>query len=476
MTEKQPGEIYDLIVIGAGPAGEKGAAQAAYFGKRVAIVESGDVGGTSTNTGTLPSKTLRETALHIANLRQRDRFGLGPTLDRELTPEDLFFRERLVVSNYQALVMENIVRHQIDLVRGRALLTGPNSVAVTRPDGTRLELQGRFILIATGSHPVRPEHIPFDGEYVHDSDSILRLKRLPKTLAVVGAGVIGSEYTTLFAALGIPVTLIDGGDVLLPSLDREVAEALLAEIEAAGVSVRFRESIEKVETNTSEGSVRLRFASGEELEAEAMLYCGGRQGNTEGLGLEALGVETDRRGRVAVNESYQTAAPNIYAAGDVIGYPSLASTSMEQGRVAVCHAFGFEYKQRVSSLLPYALYTIPEVSMVGATGEELKAAGRPYLAGRASYRDNPRGQIAGDTTGFIKLLFDPEDQKLLGVHIIGERASEIIHIGEACIYFGGTIDFFIQNVFNFPTFSDLYTYAAYDGLGNLQRWREGNSG
>jgi NAD(P) transhydrogenase len=292
---------------------------------------------------------------------------------------------------------------------------------------------------------------------------------------VIGAGVIGSEYATLFAALGIPVTLVDGGERLLPFLDREIADILLQEMRALGVRVVFGNRVEEMRVCRDEQCVDVSLSGGEGLRAQAVLFCGGRSGNTEGLGLENVGVKIGRRGMVEVNECFQTSVPNIYAAGDVIGFPALASTSMEQGRVAVCHAFCFEYKKQVSSLIPYGIYTIPEISMVGESEDSLTEKGQPYLVGRASYRNNPRGQIMGDTAGIVKLLFNPEDQRLLGVHIIGERASELIHIGQACMYFGGTIDFFIQNVFNFPALSDIYKYAAYDGLGNLHRYNEERS-
>ncbi|HXH21348.1 MAG TPA: Si-specific NAD(P)(+) transhydrogenase [Dehalococcoidia bacterium] len=456
---------YDLIVIGSGPAGEKGAAQAAYFGKRVAVIERGDVGGSATNTGTLPSKVLRETAVHFAELRQRDPYGIHRPLDQQLTPDELFFRQRAVVEAYRGLVAANIKRHGIDYFEGGARLTGPNEVEVRlREGGTRL-LGGDFILIATGSRPMRPPEVPFDGEAVFDSDTVLGLKRLPASMIVVGGGVVGCEYASLLQALGIRVTLLDRDPSLLPFIDDEVALLLQSRMQEAGLDLRLNASARAYQRTPN--GVRAELADGEAVEAEALLFTGGRVGNTEGLGLQALGIEVDAKGRVKVDQRFRTAVPSVMAAGDVIGFPALANTSMEQGRVAVCQAFGFEYKTEVSSLLPYAVYTIPEVSKLGLSEEEAAAAGREAVVGRGYYRENARGQIAGDTGGMVKLVFERETRELLGVHIIGQGASELVHVGQACMYYKGTIDYFIDSVFNFPTLTDVYKYAAYDGLGRL---------
>ena len=473
LADKQNTEAYDLLVIGAGPAGEKGAAQAAYFGKRVAIIEKGNLGGAVVNTGTLPSKTLRETALYLSGLKQRGLYGVDYCLNKEITVDNLFHRKKCVVDSHLDLVRDNIDRHKIELFQGVACLEDPWTVRVNNGDGSSLRLKGKYILIATGSRPHQPAHVPFDGAYVYDSDSILNLERIPSSVLVIGAGVIGSEYTTVFAALGLPVTLVDGGERLLPFVDKEIADILLDQMRSLGVRVMFGRRVEGVQVRQDEDCVSVFLDGGEEVRVGAVLFCGGRGGNTGELELDKVGVKMGPRGRVEVNENFQTSVPNIYAAGDVIGFPALASTSMEQGRVAVCHAFSIEYKKCVSSLVPYGVYTIPEISMVGESEDSLAQNGQKYLVGRSSYKTNPRGQIMGDISGLVKLLFRPEDQKLLGVHIIGERASELIHIGQACMYFNGTLDFFIQNVFNFPTLSDVYKYAAYDGLGNLQRYREG---
>jgi NAD(P) transhydrogenase len=470
VTEQQ----FDLIVIGAGPAGEKGAAQAAYFGKRVALIEEAQLGGAVVNTGTLPSKTLRETALYLSGMRARNLYGVEYTFGRTITTSDLFFREKLIQHNQLALIHQNIERHGITLVHGRASFDADNAVRVRAADGTESLLRGEHVLIATGSRPARPASVPFDGVRVHDSDTILGIDRIPRSLIVVGGGVVGCEYATLFGALGVDVTLVDADDHLLPFLDSEISGILTGQMRACDVTLRCRARIGALVAD--DDGVRATLNDDEVLRADMLLYAIGRQGNTDGLGLERIGIAPDARGRLRVDEHYRTEAPGVLAAGDVIGFPALASTSMEQARVAVCQAFGFTYKRQVSSLIPYGLYTIPEVSMVGESEDGLRAAGRGYLAGRAHYAANPRAQIIGDSSGMLKLLFEPESRKLLGVHIIGERASELIHIGQMCMQFGGTIDVFIDNVFNFPTIADAYKYAAYDGLQMLQRERSAAAG
>ncbi|HZP56313.1 MAG TPA: Si-specific NAD(P)(+) transhydrogenase [Dehalococcoidia bacterium] len=478
MTEAHvtpPEREFDLIVIGLGPAGEKGAAQAAYFGKRVAAVEAGAVGGAVVNTGTLPSKTLRETALYLSGLRSRNLYGIDYTFSRAISVSDLFYREKLVTRAHLDLVEENLARHGITVLHGRAALEDARTVAVRDASGGVRRLRAECILLATGSRPARPAGVPFDGACVFDTDSVLGIQRIPRSLIVVGAGVIGSEYATLFAALGSDVTLLDRGDRLLPFLDAEIAQILVAQMEQVGVRIRFGCRMQSIARDPGGSGAVVSLADGSVLRAEGVLYCAGRIGNTDGLGLERVGIVPDGRGRIAVDEHYRTAVPTILAAGDVIGFPALASTSMEQARVAVCQAFGFAYKRQVSSLIPYGLYTIPEVSMVGESEDSLRASGTPYLVGRGFYGRNARAQIIGDTTGLIKLLFDPDSRRVLGVHIVGERASELIHVGQMCMQFAGTIDAFIENVFNFPTIADAYKYAAYDGLQALERWQSGEA-
>ena len=461
---------YDLVVIGSGPAGEKGAAQAAYFGKKVALIERAPhLGGAGLNTGTLPSKTLRETALYFSGLRQRGLYGIDYSLKEGLTVEDFMYRKRVVIESERDIVDANLARHRIDVIWGEAALRDAHTLQVQMRDGSQRTLTTDFVLVATGSSPHHPPGIPFDGVYVYDSDSILRMNRIPKTMAVVGGGVIGSEYASVFTALGAQVTLVDSRERLLPFVDAEIADRLRWQLEHLGLRFIFDRKMISLDVHGEH--VHLQLEGGERLETDIALVAAGRQSNVQGLGLEAMGVRLGQRGVVVVNDSYQTSVPNIYAAGDVIGFPALASTSMEQARVAIVHAFNLKYKERVSPILPLAVYAIPEISMVGLSEDECRAKRMPYLTGRARYATNPRGQIIGDLSGMVKLVFSPADKTLLGVHIIGELASELIHIGAQVMATGGTIDAFIQAVYNYPTLSDAYKYAAYDGLGAFERWQ-----
>lgn len=467
-------ERYDLIVLGGGPAGEKGAAQAAYFGRRVALVErSGHIGGAGINTGTIPSKTLRETALYFSGLRQRGLYGVDYTLKADLTVRDFMSREREVVAALREKAALNIAEHGVTLVPGVASFEYAWTVRVRREAHPDRLLTADVVLIATGSRPFRPREVPLDDRLIMDSDTILGMDRLPRSLAVVGAGVIGCEYASMFAALGIDVTLLGGRDRLLPFLDFEIGDRLRRQMERIGVRMRLGANVERYEPDRDR--VPLRLSTGEAVEADRVLVAAGRLGNTDDLELARIGLTPDSRGILKVDEHYQTAVPRVYAAGDVIGFPALAAVSMEQARVAMCHAFDLRYKTRVSPLLPIAVYTIPEVAMAGETEETCRERGISYCVGRAFYVDNARGQIIGDLAGEIKLLFSPNDQTLLGVHVIGEIASELIHIGQACLQLGGTLDFFIQTVFNYPTLGEAYKYAAYDGLGNLARMTTGAS-
>lgn len=461
-------EHYDLIVIGSGPAGEKGAAQAAYFGKRVALVERAEyVGGAGINTGTVPSKTLREAALYFSGLRQRGLYGIDYSLRENLSIADFMHREKTVVENEHRLIEQNLQRHHITLIRGEASLADRNTVLVASADG-RLEINGDVILIATGASPYHPPEIPFDGNLIYDSDTILHMNRIPKRMAVVGAGVIGTEYASIFAALGVQVTLIEPKERVLPFVDSEMIQRSQEKLKALGVTFALGNKMTAIERH--EDHVRLTLDKRTGMDFDIALIASGRQSNVQALGLEAIGVELGNRGLVIVNEKYQTSVPNIYAAGDVIGFPALASASMEQARVAMVHAFDLEYKEEMSRILPLAVYAIPEISMVGLTEDECKAKRIPHLIGRSYYENNPRGQIIGDMSGMIKLIFSPEDKKLLGAHIIGEQASELIHIAAHVMLVNGTLDAFIAAVYNYPTLADLYKYAAYDGLGNLEKW------
>jgi NAD(P) transhydrogenase len=457
---------YDLVVIGGGPAGEKGAAQAAYFKKRVALVERApEPGGAAVHTGTLPSKTLRETALFLSGYRQRELYGLNVTMNEDVAVPKLLSRNDTVRQLEVDRIRKNLDRHAVDLVTGVARVKDAHSVEIVDPSGvvTRT-LTSEVILVATGSVPFQPPHIPF-GAHVADSDTILLLDRLPKRMVVLGGGVIGCEYASMFAAMHVKVTLLEGRDRLLPFLDLEMGTRLQGALEALGVDIRLGVSVEKV---TLDGDrVHVALKSGDAIECDKLLVASGRQGNTAGLGLDAVGVGVDKRGYVQVDENFRTKVDSIYAAGDVIGFPALASTSMDQARVAVCHAFGFTYKKQVSHLLPYGVYTIPEVSCVGFSEEQAREQKIDYVVGRALYVDNARGKIVGDKDGVIKLVFDKTSRKLLGCHCIGDRASELVHIGQAMIALGGTVDTLIDMVFNYPTLAEMFKYAAYDALGHM---------
>jgi len=465
-------EHYDLIVIGSGPAGEKGAAQAAYFGKRVALIERArDVGGAGINTGTIPSKTLREAALYFSGLLQRGLYGIDYSLRENISIADFMHREKIVVSNEHKIIERNIQRHNITLIHGEAAFKDAHTIHVTLPDG-ETEISGDIILIATGSSPYHPPEIPFDGDLIYDSDTILHMDRIPKTMAVVGGGVIGTEYASIFTALGVHVTLIEPKERLLPFVDSEMIHRLIDQLKSLGLKFALGQKMKAIERH--EKHVQLTLEDQQLLEFDIALIASGRQSNVQTLGLDQIGVKMGNRGLVITDEKYQTSVPNIYAAGDVIGFPALASTSMEQARVAMSHAFGFAYKERMSAVLPLAVYAIPEISMVGLSEDDCMAKSIPYLVGRAYYENNPRGQIIGDMSGMIKLVFSPSDKKLLGAHIIGEQASELIHVAAHVMISNGTIDAFIQAVYNYPTLSDIYKYAAYDGLGNWEKWCASN--
>lgn len=464
---------YDLIVIGSGPAGEKGAAQAAYHGKRVAIVErSSRVGGAGINTGTVPSKTLREAALYYSGLRQRGLYGIDYSLKENMSIADFMHRKHIVVEREHRLIEANINRHDIALIQGEASLLDAHTVRVISSSGEK-KIHADVILIATGSSPHHPPEITVDGRLVHDSDTILEMDRIPKTMAVVGGGVVGTEYASIFTALGVNVILIEPRERVLPFVDTEMIHRLTGQLKSLGVKFALGDRV--TELKPLGNRVQLRLQTLGVLDVDIVLVASGRQSNVQALGLEKVGVKTGDHGIIIVNEKYQTSVPNIYAAGDVIGFPALASTSMEQARVAMVHAFDLSYKEHVSPVLPIAVYTIPEISSVGLTEDDCRNKSIPYLVGRAYYEDNPRGQIIGDMSGMIKLVFSPDDKKLLGAHIIGEQASELIHIAAHVMFAGGTIDAFILSVYNYPTLADLYKYAAYDGLQRLEE-RQAASG
>jgi NAD(P) transhydrogenase len=463
-------ERFDLVVIGSGPAGEKGAVQAAYFGKHVALVEKAEtVGGACVHTGTLPSKTLREAALYLTGFHRRELYGMTLDLDRQGSLRRLMGRLHSVTGEQVDQISRNLDRHHVTRIRGHAEFAAPDEIVVRDDAGREIRrMSADVVLIATGSSPLRPPGVPFDDPDVEDSDTILDLDRIPDSLAVVGGGVIGCEYACIFAALGTNITIIEGRDSLMGFLDREMSDGLRAGLERGGHHVRLGDAVSAIERIPGD-CLRIRLKSGAELRVDKVLYSAGRAGNTQGLELERAGVAMDAKGRILVNEHFQTSAAHVYAAGDVIGSPALASVSMEQGRVAMCHAFDLAYKTRVSPLTPFGVYTIPEISMAGATEAQLSKASVEFEVGRARHEDNARGQITGERDGLLKLLFEVPSKKLLGVHIIGEGATELIHIGGMVMTGGGTIDVFIDSVFNFPTLSELYKYAAYDGLGRLAR-------
>jgi NAD(P) transhydrogenase len=456
-------EKFDVIIIGSGPAGEKAAAQAAYIGKKVLIIEKEPVvGGAMVNTGTLPSKTLRETSLFFSGKKQRGMYGIEFHFGKQITVQDLMFRKNLIIKKEIEMINDNLARHRVRQIHGTAYFIDEHTIGI---EESAEKYHGDFILIAVGTHPFRPAGIPFEEEQVYDSDEILLMEKIPQSMVIIGAGVIGCEYACMFAALGIEITLVDPKDVVLPFIDGEVSGLLVDEMKLLGVEFLFNDSVEKVEME--DGMCKTFLKSGQVLTSETHLWAAGRVGNVGRLRLENIGLAANSRGQLEVNEHYQTGIAHIYAAGDVIGFPSLASTSMEQGRVAMCHAFDFRYKDRMAALLPYGIYTIPEVSMVGITEEEARRKSIDYEVGRSHYADHPRGQIIGNERGMLKLVFAKADKKLLGVHVIGDNAAEIIHIGMMTMHFGGTIDAFITSVFNYPTLSDIYKYATYDGLGNL---------
>jgi NAD(P) transhydrogenase len=464
---------YDLIVLGSGPAGEKGAAQAAYFGKSVAMIEKQPppvYGGAAANTGTLPSKTLRETALFLSGFRNRQLEGLEFRWKDAVSIDRLMARRKAVVSTEQKRILTNMDRHGVDLFEGLASFAGPHTISVRRRGAPETLLRGEVILIATGSAPYRPPAFRPEDPRIVDSDSILNIEAIPRELAVVGGGVIGCEYACMFAIMGSHVTLIEKQSRVLTFMDEEISDAMLVEMKRLGVTFFLGDGVDRAELGPR---MALHLGSGAMLHPDLVLISSGRSGNTGSLGLERLGVEIDDRGRINVDGTFQTSVPYVYAAGDVIKGPGLASTAMEQGRIAMIHAFQLEFARDLSALLPSGIYTIPECSMVGPTERDLLARGIPYVVGKATYEANARGQIIGDTSGFLKLIFHEESMKLLGVHVIGEAATELVHIGLTALHAEAGADLFIRACYNYPTLSETYKYATYDALGRRARKRAG---
>jgi NAD(P) transhydrogenase len=453
---------FDLIVIGSGPAGEMAAVQAGFLGKKVCLIErENKLGGAAANTGTLPSKTLRETALFLASGRKRDLYGVSLGLGKkEITADEFLFREQQVAESERLKIRSRLLAQDVEIITGEASFDGANTIRIS---GKPEPVTAGTILIATGSRPFRPPIFPQVSTRIFDSDTILGLKQLPATMSIVGAGVIGCEYACIFASLGVEVTLIHGKDELLPFLDKELQDNLRKSLLRTGIKLAMPCRVTGAEENTD--SATLSIDGGNPITTETVLLATGRSSNTGALNLASTGVLTGKRDLVLVNEHYQTNIPNIYAAGDVIGFPALASTSFEQARVAIAHAFIPEEERPVSPVIPYGIYTIPECSMAGETEEQLIARGADYVTGHASYKDNARGLIIGEEYGLLKLLFEKDSRKLLGIHIIGEQATELIHTGMIALASGASADVFMHFCFNYPTLSELYKHAAYDAFG-----------
>lgn len=457
-------EHFDLVTIGSGPAGEKGAAQAAYFGYKVAVVDRDPrPGGAPVNSGGIPTKTLREAATYLTGFGKREIYGVGIGLTRELLVERLRARAAEVQEAAGAAVRQNLERHNIEFIEGEATLVD-QGVRVTPPSAEPRDLQADVVLISTGSRPLRPPGIPFDDPDVHDSDTILDMDRIPESMVIIGAGPVGAEYASIFTALGVSVTVIDMAERMAPFLDAEVSELLRTYMEQGGTRVILGTS---GEVARKDDRLEVVLSDGEQLHPDVVLFAAGRVGNTEQLSVALAGVECDSRGRILVDDEYKTSVDGIYAAGDVIGPPALASVSSEQGRVAICHAFGIPFKEVIDPIPPYGVYSIPEVGMVGMSEQAASDAGVDYEVGRAWFADNARSAIAGSQLGMVKLVLERADRRLIGAHVIGEEATELIHQAQAVIHTRGTIDYFIDSTYNVPTRSEAFKYAAYDALQRL---------
>lgn len=457
---------YDLIVIGSGPAGRRAGIQAAKFGKSVLVVDRGRrIGGVSVHTGTIPSKTLRETVLNLSGWRERGFYGLAYRAKKEISADDLLKRMQITLNHEVEVLEHQFARNAVTTVRGRARFISPEQIEVTDDEGATRPYSASRVIVAVGTKPHRPAHVPFDGETILDSDEILELSRLPRHLVVVGAGVIGVEYATIFSALDVRVTLIEARTSMLEFIDHELMATFTYDIRDRGISLRLGCTVKEIEKDGQECTIRLE--DGRVVRSDMVLYAAGRMGATDDLSLEAVGLKPDKRGRLEVDESYQTKVPHIYAAGDVIGFPSLASTSMAQGRIAACHAFDHAAPPP-PAFFPYGIYAVPEMSMIGKTEEELRDEGVGYEAGVARFRETSRGHIMGLETGLLKMLFALDNRRLLGVHVVGEGATELIHIGQAVLNLHGTLDYFIENTFNYPTLAEAYKVAALDAWNRME--------
>jgi NAD(P) transhydrogenase len=460
---------YDILVIGSGPAGERAALQAAKLGRRAAIIERHSViGGVMIHTGTLPSKTLRETVLYIAGLRQRSIYGLQFELKNKLTIKELMHRKANVIQKEMEVISDQLSRNGVDVITGYGILTSPHQVLISSGSDTNRIVTAGKIIVSVGTHPYHPPGLDFDNKYIYDGETILELDEIPRTLTIVGGGVIGCEYACIFAHIGVKVTLLDKQKHLLGFIDDEISDVLVYLMRKYRVKLILGDGAKDI--SVRDGKVVTITQAGRRIVSDRMLYSAGRGGNTENLGLEALNIETDKRGLIKVDEHFKTSCDTVYAVGDVIGFPSLASVSMDQGRIASYHALNSSGETRnpvINELMPYGIYTIPELSLVGETEESAREKGEEFEVGISRFHELARGQIMNDQDGLLKLIFRREDRRLLGVHIIGERATELIHIGQAVMSFGGTIDYFIDSVFNYPTLSEAYKVAALDGISRM---------
>ncbi len=457
---------YDLVVIGSGPAGQKGAIAAAKARKRVAVIDRTDMmGGVSVHTGTIPSKTLREAIFQLTGLTVKALYGNGYRSRGDISVQDLSSRVHAIIGRETEVVRAQLKRNGVAIYQGDALFLDPHTVGI-QGEGEGLRVKAEKILVACGTRPAHSPGIPFDNHRIIDTDHLADLVGLPKEIIVVGAGVVGLEYASFMAALGADVTLIDQRPIVLEFVDREIVEALFFHLRRLGVTFRLGEKVSQVGIDAKRDFVFAELESGKRVRGDALIYAVGRQANGDMLHLEAAGLAADSRGRLKVNEFFQTEVPHVYAAGDVIGFPALASTSMEQGRLAASHMFQIPF-EHMPELFPYGIYTIPEISMVGQTEETLTSNRVPYEVGIAKYSELAKSMMLGDEAGMLKILFDRETRKLLGVHALGQRATEIIHIGQAVLFYGGSVEYFRDMVFNYPTLAEAYKVAALDGLNKL---------
>jgi NAD(P) transhydrogenase len=459
------GYDYDLLAIGCGPAGQKAAIQAAKLGRRVAVVERRQVGGVCVITGTIPSKTLREAVLHLTGFAQRGMYGQSYRVKEEITVEDLRNRYLDVIRRETDVIRDQLTRNHVAIIDGAARFLDPHTLLVSRKDGSERKVSGEVIVIAAGTRPARPSSVAFDDRTVFDSDTLFLMERIPGSLVVVGGGVVGIEYASIFATLGSRVTVVDLRRRILEFCDDEILEGLQHHLRDLGLTFRLGEEVAGVEA-LDEGAL-VRLASGKRIAAEMVLYSAGRQGSTDDLGLGNAGLEADDRGRIAFGRNYRTKVEHIYAVGDVVGFPALAATAMEQGRIAALDALGQPVRSS-AGLVPIGIYTIPEISFVGQTESELTDAGIAYEVGISRYRELARGAILADSHGMLKILVSPTDRRLLGVHVLGTGATELVHIGQAVMGNGGTLDYLVDNVFNYPTLAEAYKVAALDAMNKLR--------